>query len=67
MTSYFKASLWLFAAVPGVPIRHLAEEDGEGIGKQRILEASEVETLASSAGCQEYVEVRKLARWSDFT
>lgn len=68
MTSYFKASLWLFAAVPGVPIRHLDEDDGEGTGKQRILEASEVEALVSSAGCQEYVEVRKLV-WCcfDFT
>eukprot|EP00752_Nemacystus_decipiens_P006113 g5514.t1 len=55
MTSYFKASLWLFAAVPGVPMRHLA--DDERSGKQRILEATEVEALASSAGCQEYVEV----------
>lgn len=56
MTSYFKASLWLLAAVPGVPVRHLAVEDG-GIGKQRILNADEVEALASSAGCLEHVEV----------
>lgn len=59
MTSYFKASLWLFAAVPGVPMRHLAEESGDGTGKQRILDADEVEVLASSAGCQEHVEVRR--------
>lgn len=56
MTSYFKASLWLFAAVPGVPMRYLADEDG-GTGKQRILDANEVEDLASTAGCQEHVEV----------
>ena len=56
MTSYFKASLWLFAAVPGVPMRYLADEDG-GTGKQRILDANEVEALASTAGCQEHVEV----------
>lgn len=60
MTSYFKASLWLFAAVPSVPMRHLAEEDGGGIGKKRILDATEVEVLASSAGCQENVEVSEL-------
>lgn len=56
MTSYFKASMWLFAAVPSVPTRFL---DGEGDGGdgQRILDASEVEELASSAGCREHVEV----------
>lgn len=56
MTSYFKASLWLFAAVPGVPARHLYDEDG-GVGNQRILNADEVEALASSTGCLEHVEV----------
>lgn len=56
MTSYFKASLWLFAAVPGVPMRYLADEDGD-TGKQRILDANEVEDLASTAGCHEHVEV----------
>lgn len=55
MTSYFKASLWLFAAVPAVPI-HLVDEN-EGIGMQRILDANEVEVLASTAGCLEHVEV----------
>lgn len=67
MTSYFKASLWLFAAVPGVPMRHLADEDGDGSGsgKQRILDANEVEVLAMSAGCQEYVEVSKHLWWVD--
>ncbi|CAM9489980.1 unnamed protein product [Scytosiphon promiscuus] len=55
MTSYFKASLWLFAAVPGVPMRYLVDEDGD-IGEQRILNADEVEALASSAGCLEHVE-----------
>lgn len=63
MTSYFKASLWLFAAVPGVPLRRLAEDYGDGTGKQRILDANEVEALVSSAGCQEYVGVSKRLWW----
>lgn len=46
-------------------MRHLAEEDGDGVGKQRILDANEVEGLASSAGCQEYVEVSKRLWWID--
>ncbi|CAM9524584.1 unnamed protein product, partial [Laminaria digitata] len=56
MTSYFKASMWLFAAVPSVPRRFLDGESDGGDG-QRILDASEVEELASSAGCREHVEV----------
>ena len=50
MTSYFKASMWLFAAVPSVSTRFLYGEGDEG-DVQRILDASEVEELASSAGC----------------
>lgn len=56
MTSYFKASLWLFAAVPVVPI-HLTDEN-DGNGMRRVLDANEVEVLASTAGCREHVEVR---------
>lgn len=56
MTSYFKASLWLFAAVPGVP-RHFLSNEMHGSGRQLILTANEVEVLASAAGCREHVEV----------
>lgn len=57
MTSYLKASLWLFAAVPSVPSRHLADGADAG-GSQRVFDPVKVETLASAAGCREYVEVR---------
>lgn len=56
MTSYFKASMWLFAAVPGVP-RRLLDDEGDGGDKQRILDPNEIEEMASSAGCRQHVEV----------
>lgn len=58
--------MWLFAAVPSVPTRFL---DGEGDGGdgQRILDASEVEELASSAGCREHVEVSFQSRFFDLS
>lgn len=56
MTSYFKASMWLFAAVPGVPRRFL-DDEGDGSDKQRILDPNEIEEMASSAGCRQHVEV----------
>lgn len=49
MTSYLKASLWLFAAIPGVK-HHLS--DGQG-----VLDINEFDLLASEAGCRDYVEV----------
>lgn len=56
MTSYLKASLWLFAAVPGVPTRYLSDEE-DVTGNLFILRADEVEVLASTAGCRAHVEV----------
>lgn len=56
MTSYLKASLWLFAAVPGVPTRYFPLEEDVS-GSLFILRADEVEVLASTAGCRAHVEV----------
>ncbi|CAM9903195.1 unnamed protein product, partial [Ectocarpus fasciculatus] len=64
MTSYLKGSLSLFSALPGVPARYFttATNDDEGEeevvveDERRILTASEVEKLASAAGCLEHVE-----------
>lgn len=58
MTSYFKASLWLFAAAPHVPERclPLREEDPTG-GNQVVLDVNALDALASNAGCKEHVEV----------
>lgn len=56
MTSYLKASLWLFAAVPGVPTHYLSDEEDVS-GSLFILRADEVEVLASTAGCRAHVEV----------
>lgn len=58
MMSYFKATLWLFASIPGVrvPKRHLSDEKCE-LEKLRVLDVNEFDLLASDAGCREYVEV----------
>lgn len=67
MTSYLKGSLSLFSALPGVPARYFSAAADEGEEEvveeeeQRVLTASEVEELASAAGCLEHVEVRALA------
>lgn len=59
MTSYFRASLWLFAAAPQVPKRCLASRDEEDTtGRQHVLDVHILEVLASDAGCKEYIEVR---------
>ena len=60
MTSYLKASLWLFAAAPGVPQRHLADDVLE-TENLRILDVNEIDILASDMGCREHVEVSECA------
>lgn len=57
MTSYMKASLWLFAAIPSLP--KLPFPDDGNVGRKLILDAHEVEALASTAGCREQVEVSR--------
>lgn len=57
MTSFFRASLWLFAAAPRVPRRCLPDRD-EASGIQHVLDVDELEVLAADAGYKENIEVR---------
>lgn len=56
MTSYLRASLWLFAAAPRVPRKCLPDQDEES-GIQHVLDIDELEVMAADAGCKEYIEV----------
>lgn len=59
MTSYLKASLWLFAAAPHVPERCLSSPKEEPADLSRVvLDVDTLDALASNAGCKEYVEVQ---------
>lgn len=59
MTSYLKASLWLFAAAPHVPERCLSSPEEDPTDRSRVvLDVDTLDALASTAGCKEYMEVQ---------